>query len=367
MINILTQKDLELFFSTKRDMSVFPVPVSKYELDSNVTGFLIVEGSYFYFLNISHVDLVKNDLNTILDYFSNQNIITNNTDYFYLVGIDVSGYTDIVNFRFLDDSIHGRIIPFNILPLNLLLKRIGLTIDKTPTIINDKNFIYLTKAFYNLRKYGIGICYEFKTNSYRPVAYYKDRFVYNISKDDEFWMGFVQEGSKLIEFDFKSYAFQLLNIIGYSVPLDIYISLGNIYAKDGEDIRLKGKKAAFKLLYKEDVVVPDFDFLSELRRFKLAIKDEMRRGYLTSPLTGRKIPVVENGNVAQFIQCIETEYNSMLLEEIHDLLLPYKSKIVHYIFDSFIFQIYDEELMEVGLKLKNLLKSKKLYFKYNFF
>ena len=182
---------------------------------------------------------------------------------------------------------------------------------------------------------------------------------------------FKEEG-KLLEFDFDAYHLQLIaNEIDYKFPTDVnlHIYLGRQYfGKDDltEEEYQQSKEISFRLLY--GGIDKDFESIEFFRLVNIYIyrfwTELNNTGQFISPIFKRKL-LKENIEEASkytawnyFIQLLETENSLVVIYQILQLLKNKKSKLILYTYDSFLFDVVNDEMSELKIELQNIFNKK---------
>jgi len=224
--------------------------------------------------------------------------------------------------------------------------------------------------------------YNFYTSAGRPSNRYGGLNFVAIDKEKGHRRSFIPRNDALLLFDFDSYHLSLIaKLIGHEFSeKSIHTYLGRYYfGKDEltDEEYADSKTLNFQYLYggvpKE--VRDAIPFFAEVQDFYFAIWRQIKKdGFYESPLSGRKIykKQIEDASPTKvfnyFIQLMETEANLVLMKRINEYLRNYKSKLVLYIYDSFLFDISQDDGKEMINGLRDILKvfPTKVYFGYNY-
>jgi hypothetical protein len=167
-----------------------------------------------------------------------------------------------------------------------------------------------------------------------------------------------------IEFDFDAYHPRLIgDLIGYDFPnTPVHEYLSNKYKVDIS----KGKTKTFQYLYGgiPNEVANKIEFLNMTKNLINEMWDEFNQNKrINSHIYNRpmKDENLENLNAQKlfnyYIQSYETERNVKLLMKLHTYLLTKKTKIVHYNYDSFLFDYSKEDGVETIHEIKQILET----------
>ena len=167
-----------------------------------------------------------------------------------------------------------------------------------------------------------------------------------------------------IEFDFDAYHPRLIgDLIGYDFPnTPVHEYLSNKYKVDVSE----GKTKTFQYLYGgiPNDVANKIEFLNMTKNLINEMWDEFNQNKrINSHIYNRpmKDENLENLNAQKlfnyYIQSYETERNVKLLMKLHTYLLTKKTKIVHYNYDSFLFDYSKEDGVETIHEIKQILET----------
>jgi hypothetical protein len=224
--------------------------------------------------------------------------------------------------------------------------------------------------------------YNFYTSAGRPSNRYGGLNFAAIDKEKGHRKSFVPRNDAFLLFDFDSYHLNLIaKLIGYEFgEKNVHMYLGKYYFGKEEltDEEYEDSKTLnFKYLYggvPKDVreAIP---FFAMVQDFYFGIWRQIKKDeYFESPLSQRKIYLnkIEDASPTKvfnyFIQLMETEANMVLMEQLNKYLQNYKSKLILYIYDSFLFDVSQSDGKEMINGLKDILKvfPTKVYFGYNY-
>jgi hypothetical protein len=144
-----------------------------------------------------------------------------------------------------------------------------------------------------------------------------------------------------VEYDYKSYQVKLLaDLLNYKFEEDnIHIHLMKEYGEEDYDT---AKGLTFKYLYGRGENPPDIQFFKDVYALRDYLWEEYQeKGYIVSPNIGRKIfGITEITQILPyFMQAIETETNIQTAFNITKLLKDYKTKLILYSYDAFLFDL----------------------------
>ena len=167
-----------------------------------------------------------------------------------------------------------------------------------------------------------------------------------------------------IEFDFDAYHPRLIgDLIGYEFPnTSVHEYLSDKYNVDISE----GKTKTFQYLYGgiPNDVANKIEFLNMTKNLISEMWDEFNQNKrINSHIYNRpmKDENLENLNAQKlfnyYIQSYETERNVKLLMKLHTYLLTKKTNIVHYNYDSFLFDYSKEDGVETIHEIKQILEK----------
>jgi len=157
----------------------------------------------------------------------------------------------------------------------------------------------------------------------------------------------------LIEYDYEAYHLQLIaDLTGYKFPDDIsphkYMASQyfNIDIPNDEQIK-EAKQMSFQLMYGKDTGhnSSEIEFINKVKGYERMLWDEfnVHEGvrsvvFDTDLFQGVKYCKIERNKLLNyFIQYFETERNMIIISALLKLLKGYKTKLVLYTYDSFLF------------------------------
>ncbi len=246
----------------------------------------------------------------------------------------------------------------------------------------SKSFVeYNDKVIYNLyliEKNGINYAdnimyteYNIFTAAGRPSNRYGGINYAALNKDDgsrrKYWSRYKMGG--MLELDFDAYHLRLIaDLIDYKLPkTSVHEYLGKQYfGKDKltDEEYNNAKEISFKVLYGG---IPrefmNIDFFKKTTSFidDLWIKWNSKK-YVTTYLFKRPIYAKNHPGMNKqklfnyYIQAYETEQNIMIMGEIFKVLKGYKSKMVLYTYDSFLFDFNIKDGKKFIQDIKNAME-----------
>lgn len=204
--------------------------------------------------------------------------------------------------------------------------------------------------------------YNFHNQTARPSCTFNGFNFLGLKKDDS-RKSLVPKNDMFIEIDYKSYQVKLLaEFLEYEFSEeDIHDHLAELYGETDRDI---AKRLTFKYLYGRSEDPPDIPFFKRVYELRDYLWEQYQeQGYILSPITKRKIfGITEITQILPYLMhCIETETNAQIIYILSKALNEYKTKLVLYTYDAFLFDIsYDDgpEILEVIKEIIGINKRK---------
>jgi len=235
------------------------------------------------------------------------------------------------------------------------LERTGIKID---TQLFEQYFDYEEDEY-------IYTQYNLNTLTTRPSNVFNHINFSTLSKDNGERSCFIPRNQSFIELDISAYHPTLLaNLCGYDFgDGDVHQSFAQMYGVD----YAKAKEITFKQLYggiwKE---YETLDFFQQVKKYTDDLwKTFNTNGYIKCPISDHKFVKndLENMNPQKLLnyvlQNLETANNVLILWDILKVLRGKNTKLVLYVYDSFLFDV-DENEPEVILKILGIFNKYKL-------
>jgi hypothetical protein len=177
----------------------------------------------------------------------------------------------------------------------------------------------------------------------------------------------------LIEFDYDSHHIRLVsNLIGYDLPeSNLHEYFGKQYFNTDElttDLYNRSKQLSFQMLY--GYMIPEYnniEFFQKVENYRNKLWGQyVKHKMIKTPLTKRCIYSHNHNdlNVTKLfnyiIQGLETDVNSIMINNILKYLKNKKSKLILYTYDSFLFQYNKQDGNEFINDVKKILNNYKL-------
>ena len=210
--------------------------------------------------------------------------------------------------------------------------------------------------------------YNLNTLTTRPSNTFNNINFSALNKDNNERKCFIPRNQSFIEFDISAYHPTLLaSLCGYDFGSDdIHLSFSKMYGVD----YAKAKEITFKQLY--GGIWKEYETLDFFRQVKEYTDDLWKtfntNGYIKCPISDHKFVKndLENMNPQKLLnyvlQNLETANNVLILYEIFKILRGKNTKLVLYVYDSFLFD-YDKSEPDVMLKILGIFNKYNLQVK----
>ena len=210
--------------------------------------------------------------------------------------------------------------------------------------------------------------FNLKTTTTRPSNKFKNVNYAALNKENGCRTSFIPRNSKLVEIDISAYHPSLAaRLIDYSFTTnDIHSHFASLYKVDYK----KAKELTFKQLY--GGVFKEYKGLEFFQKIEKYVGDNWNKfqsdGFIECPISGYlyKKENLDNMNPQKLfnyvLQNLETSMNVLVLWDMFRILRGYKTKLVLYTYDSFLFD-WDENETEVLEKVRDIFKKYKLNIK----
>ena len=210
--------------------------------------------------------------------------------------------------------------------------------------------------------------YNLNTLTTRPSNAFNNINFSALNKDNNERKCFIPRNQSFIEFDISAYHPTLLaSLCGYDFGSDdIHLSFSKMYGVD----YAKAKEITFKQLY--GGIWKEYETLDFFRQVKEYTDDLWKtfntNGYIKCPISDHKFVKndLENMNPQKLLnyvlQNLETANNVLILYEIFKILRGKNTKLVLYVYDSFLFD-YDKSEPDVMLKILGIFNKYNLQVK----
>lgn len=160
---------------------------------------------------------------------------------------------------------------------------------------------------------------------------------------------------KLVEFDYSAYHLSILSkLIKYKIEkgINLHEYLGKQYYNVEElttEQYTKTKELNFQLLYGSiPIELLEIPFFNKVNKYLDKIWEEYKKNkFILSPVSKRKIQNIKNVNknklLNYLLQLLETEINFKIIGLINNYLKTKQTKLILYTYDSFLFDIPENE------------------------
>ena len=168
----------------------------------------------------------------------------------------------------------------------------------------------------------------------------------------------------LVEMDYDAYHLRLIaDRIGYSFPKgSVHQHMAELYGVDYQE----AKNLSFQYLYGyiPDDIKRDNEYFSKVSDYINIVWDEYKtKEFIVSDIYNKKIyrknlqDMNPNKLFNYMIQLMETENNMRILEELLPRINEFKSRLVLYNYDSFLFDFNIDDGLEYLSQVKNILEQ----------
>ena len=210
--------------------------------------------------------------------------------------------------------------------------------------------------------------YNLRTTTTRPSNKFKNVNYAALNKENGCRKSFIPRNSKFVEIDISAYHPSLsANLVNYSFTTsDIHSHFASLYKVDYK----KSKELTFKQLY--GGVFKNYKHLEFFQKIEKYVGENWKKfeseGYIECPVSGyiyekEKLDNMNPQKLFNYVlQNLETSTNVLVLWDIFCILRGYKTKLVLYTYDSFLFD-YDEEEEELLKKIRKIFEKYKLNIK----
>ncbi len=383
------KKFLELYKSTIPSIFYFLTDTIKHPHHNDIS-FLYIKMDDDYVLPFNHNDcknldkkyleLLKTDnkkyvwdvksLKHIIDF---NNMVDINTLYYLKYNKEIDLYElenstrQFYNSKFYNIEDLNTVIP--LMKQIEFLEKLSSSLNLDYSLENDE-YNEISEALFNIEDVGlynnnelVYTQYNLFTSTGRPSNRFGGVNYAALNKEDETRKTYTSRygnNGKLIEFDYDAYHLRLIGeVVNYKFPeSSVHEHMSKFYDCDYKE----SKRRSFQYLYGhipiEVVQMNPFfgkvqDFINEL--WESYKKDK----YIDTNIYSRRIfsqnvsDMNKNKLFNYFIQSLETESNMKMLSSLFNIIKDYKSKLVLYNYDSFLFDFNVED----GIDYLKLLKK----------
>ena len=227
----------------------------------------------------------------------------------------------------------------------------------------DKHY-ELNHEFYSIKDDRIYTNYNLATTTRRPSNSFNGVNFAAINKDNGARRSYISSHG-YIEFDISAYHPTIVGRLlayDFGVP-DVHQAFADLYQTSYQE----AKEITFKQLY--GGVFKEYEHLEFFQQVKEFVDNNWNEfntsGQVTVPISGYcfEKDKLENMNPQKLfnymLQNIETAINTKILMDIHKLLRGRKTKIVLYTYDSFLFELGEDE-EDIEIEINEIFKRYKL-------
>ena len=229
-------------------------------------------------------------------------------------------------------------------------------IERSGIRVHNKTF---SKYFHAIDSEYTYTQFNLKTTTTRPSNKFKNVNYAALNKENGCRKSFIPRNNKLVEIDISAYHPSLAaRLIDYSFTTsDIHSHFASLYKVDYK----KAKELTFKQLY--GGVFKQYKGLEFFQKIEKYVGDNWNKfqseGFIECPVSGYvyKKENLDNMNPQKLfnyvLQNLETSMNVLVLWDIFRILRGYKTKLVLYTYDSFLFD-WDENEADVLWKIREV-------------
>ena len=383
------KKFLELYKSTTPSIFYFLTDSHKHP-HQNEISFLYIKMDDDYVLPFNHndcknldkkyIELLKTDnkkyvwdvksLKHIIDF---NNMVDINTLYYLKYNKEIDLYDlenstrQFYNSKFYNTEDLNTVIP--LMKQIEFLEKLSRSLNLDYSLENEE-YNEISEALFNIEDVGlynnndlVYTQYNPFTSTGRPSNRFGGVNYAALNKEDETRKSYTSRygnNGKLIDFDYDAYHLRLIGeVVDYKFPeSSVHEHMSKFYGCDYKE----SKRRSFQYLYGhipiEVVQINPFfgkvqDFINELW------KSYKKEKYIDTNIYSRRIfsqnvsDMNKNKLFNYFIQSLETESNMKMLSSLFNIIKDYKSKLVLYNYDSFLFDFNVED----GIDYLKLLKK----------
>ena len=232
------------------------------------------------------------------------------------------------------------------------------------------NLTYLESSGLRCDKEIVYSEYNLYTSTGRPSNRFGGINFAALNKSDGSRKPFVSrfENGMLVEFDYDAYHLRLIGeVVNYKFPDgSVHEHMGEFYGCDYQE----SKNRSFQYLYGHIPieVVQINPFFGAVHDYINKIWSEYKQGnFITSNIYSKKIyrknlsEMSRNKLFNYLIQLMETENNMKMLSNLIPFLESYKSKLILYSYDSFLFDFNLDDGVDFLNKIKKIIESNGLF------
>ena len=238
-------------------------------------------------------------------------------------------------------------------------------IERNGVRIHNETF---SKYFHPVDGEYINTQFNLKTTTTRPSNKFKNVNYAALNKENGCRKSFIPRNNKFVEIDISAYHPSLAaRLVDYTFPTsDIHSHFASLYKVDYK----KSKELTFKQLYGGVFKnYRELEYFKRIEKFVLNNWDDFnKKGYIVCPISNfvyTKEGLGEMNPQKLFnyvLQNMETSQNVLVLWDMFRILRGYKTKLVLYTYDSFLFD-WDESETKLLDEIRNIFTKYKLNIK----
>jgi len=164
------------------------------------------------------------------------------------------------------------------------------------------------------------------------------------------------ENGVLVEIDFSGFHLYLIyRILGIEFPKNVYEQLSVHYPP-----AVNAKEYTFQQIYGGiDMSLRSIQPFKAIHELSIDFQNRYENDTLTTLIFKKPFQKKIYGDMSRtkifnyMLQNAETEFNSLVLKKFNDLLTSYKSKLILYTYDSFLFDYNPDDTMELFKKIRS--------------
>ena len=229
-------------------------------------------------------------------------------------------------------------------------------IERNGVRIHNKTF---SEYFHPVDGEYVYTQFNLKTTTTRPSNKFKNVNYAALNKENGCRKSFIPRNNKFVEIDISAYHPSLAaRLIDYTFTTsDIHAHFASLYKVDYK----KAKELTFKQLY--GGVFKEYKGLEFFQKIEKYVGDNWNKfqsdGFIECPVSGYlyKKENLDNMNPQKLfnyvLQNLETSVNCLVLWDMFRILRGYKTKLVLYTYDSFLFD-FDEDEEDVLWKIREV-------------
>lgn len=247
-------------------------------------------------------------------------------------------------------------------------------IEKSGIYINKEKF---SKHFYKTNRDWVYTNFNLKTDTLRPSNTFDGINYMALSNESGCKESFIPRNDYFIEFDIQaSHPSLIAKLIDYDFkgknPHEYLAELYNVDYKESKFITFRQIYGGIYDKYK------DLEFFNKTQKFIDELWDKFNSdGYIKVPISNHKYYKKDYKDLKPqklfnlYLQSYEISLNVLILWDIIKILKNKRTKIVHFVYDSFLFDVSKDEenlIKDIKIIFKNydLKLKKKVGFNYNF-